>query len=113
MKCCTSKVATGGQLKRKIIIQTATKVQDDFGEETETWANTATMWASIQPVSGSEGITGNQINPEVTHKIMMRYRAGVTPANRVLYGTRVFDINVVRNIFEENRWLELLCREDI
>ncbi len=113
MKCCTSKVATGGQLKRKISIQSATKVQDDFGEETETWATDATMWASIQSVSGGEGITGNQINPEVTHKIMMRYRAGVTPANRVLYGTRVFDINVVRNIFEENRWLELLCREDI
>ena len=113
MQCCKTKIATAGQLRRRIAIQSAIVTQDDFGEEIETWQTDTVVWARIQPVQGKEFKAADQVTADVTHKIMIRYHAGLSTKQRIQYGTRVFDINFVRNIFEENRWHELLCKEDV
>ena len=112
MPACKT-ICTAGQLKRRIEIQSAVTTQDDFGAEIETWKQDAVVWARIQPVQGKEFESADQITAEVTHKIMIRYFAGLSTKQRIKYGTRVFDINFVRNVFEDNRWHELLCREDV
>ena len=48
----------------------------------------ATVWAAVDPVSGREYYAAEQAQSEVTHKVRLRYRAGVTPGMRVLLGQR-------------------------
>lgn len=50
---------------------------------------------------------------KVTHEVHMRYRAGVTPRNRVSWGNRVFDIKSAINADERNVELILLCEEAV
>jgi len=100
-----------GELRHRLTLQANRPVQDSFGAETETWVTLATVWAGISALKGHEMFTAQQTVAEVTHKVRMRYRAGVEPAMRLLFGARKFDINWVNNIDERNVELELLCTE--
>lgn len=101
-----------GNLKRKIIIQTYTKTPNDFGEVIKGWIDFKTAYASITPLSAKEFFKAG-VQAEATHKVEMRYLKDIKPKMRVLYGTRVFDIESVINVREENKTLQLICTEVI
>jgi len=71
------------------------------------------MHASIEPISGREYFSAQTTQADVTHRINLRYVAGVKPKMRVKYGSRIFDILSVSNVDERNRELQLMCRESI
>ena len=100
-----------GLLRHKFTVRTMTEAQDSAGELIQTWANGNTIWGSISPLSGSESLSGEQITAEVTHKVWIRYDSTVTPGTRLLFGSRVFEINSVLNKDERNIAMELLCKE--
>ena len=43
----------------------------------------------------------------------MRYRSGVTPAMRLVFDERIFNIRTIHNIDEKNDMLELLVEEGV
>ena len=49
----------------------------------------------------------------MTHRVKIRYRAGVTAKMRLTFGARVFNIRGVINAGERDRTLELLCEEGV
>lgn len=105
-----------GKLRHRVVIQAENATPDGAGGFSDPWASptvVATVWASVVPLSGSEQFRGMQLEDKITHKITMRYRAGVTAKNRIVFGTRPFNIRVVRNIDERDRWLELMCEEGV
>ena len=103
-----------GQLRHRIIIQVATEVQAaTTGEVTKTWATWQTVWASIEPISGREYWQAQQTHAELTHKLRIRYLPSLTVRHRVLFGTRVLEINAVQNLDERNIEMVLLCREAV
>ena len=77
------------------------------------WSNSATVWASIEPLSGRELITAQQAGAMISHKITMRHKAGVNPKDRITHSGRTFEIESVRNFRERDISLELLCREEV
>ena len=99
-----------GNLKHKIVIQTYSETQNDFGEVVKGWADFKTAYASITPVSAREFYKAG-VNNEVTHKIEVRYLKDIKPKMRVMYGSREFSIESVLNIREENKTLQLMCTE--
>ena len=102
-----------GRLRHRVELQSPSETANAFGEVTDSWATDATVWASIEPLSGSEGQIAKQTNPLVTHRVIMRYRSGVTPRNRVKFGTRIFEVTQVFNPDERGESLRLVCVEDI
>jgi len=102
-----------GTLRHHIQIQQKTTAQDSFGAPVETWAVFATVWAEIKPASSTDRAAFNQATaPETTHKVNIRYLAGVTSAMRVMFDSRVFEIIAPPlNWDERNRELTLMCRE--
>jgi len=102
-----------GDLRHRITLQQKTETRDSFGAVIETWNDVATLYASIEPLRGKEFFDAQQVNAEVTIRIRIRYRSGVTPNMRVLFGTRTFDIQSVINVDERNREMILMCREVI
>jgi SPP1 family predicted phage head-tail adaptor len=102
-----------GALDKRVIVQAVSRITDDAGGSTVTWTNVATTWASIEPANGHEPYVAQALRGNVTHKVCMRYRPGMTPANRLLHGTRVFNVQAVLDEKEEKRFLLLLCEEDV
>lgn len=100
-----------GLLRHKFTVRTMTEEQDAAGELVQTWADGNTIWGSITPLSGGESLSNEQITAEVTHKVWVRYDSTVTPGTRLLFGSRVFEINSVLNKDERNVAMELLCKE--
>ena len=97
-------------LKHKIIIQTYSETQNDFGEVVKGWEDFKTAYASITPLSAKEYYKAGT-NAEVSHKIELRYIKDIKPKMRVVYDDREFSIESVLNIREANKTLQLICTE--
>lgn len=102
-----------GGLRHKVQIQSKTEDRTATGAVTYTWTTFASPWAAIEPLYGREYFASQQVQAEVTTRIRIRYRVGVTPDMRVLWGTRVFSIKSVINLDERNREMHLMCIEEV
>jgi len=71
----------------------------------------ATTRAMVSPVTSRERDQAMSVQTERTHRVNMRYRAGVTEAMVVGLGTRRFRIAGVRDLEERHREIELACVE--
>jgi len=100
-----------GKLRKRVELQSNTPVANAVGEHVPGWATVDTVWAGIMPASGSERFRNDMESAEVSHKIKIRYYAGLTPAMRIKYGTRIFDIQSVINMQERNADMEILALE--
>jgi SPP1 family predicted phage head-tail adaptor len=105
-----------GSLKRRITIQKRPVNQTASGGIAENWANVGTFWASIKalPTKKPEPFKAEQFTSEVTHDVRVRYSSlskVITPAMRIKFGSRYFDIQAVVIIEEENRELQLIALE--
>lgn len=103
-----------GQLRHRITIQQKTAgspQQNAAGEPDVSWTDYLVVYASVDPVTGKEPFLAQEHMSVVSHKIRVRYRAGVTAAMRVVYASRYFDIKAVLNWGERNKELLLLCEE--
>lgn len=94
-----------GLLRHRVQIQRKSVVVSATGTETETWTTIDTVWASVSPVEGREVVQGIRLLADVTHLIELRYRAGLTPADRFVFGNRIFD--VVQLLDTDERHIEL------
>ena len=99
-------------LKKRITIQSQARTADGMGGWTETWATLTTVWAAVWPVSAREILKAGQTSMEITHRVRIRYRAGVLASYRILYGTRYLSIVSIINPSERGEWLDLLCKEN-
>jgi SPP1 family predicted phage head-tail adaptor len=102
-----------GKLRQRVTIQEYAATRDSFGAEVPAWADVATVWASVTPVSGKEYFASAQVNAEVSTKITMRYLAGITPKIRVVFEARTFEIISVLNFEERDIELNLMCKERV
>lgn len=100
-----------GKLRRRITLERLEQVPDGGGGYTETWVALATLWAAVEPLRGNERFQAQQVSNTLTHKVTIRYRAGVTPKMRIVYGSHVFAIEAVIDPEERHERLELLCSE--
>lgn len=102
-----------GDMNKRVSIQEASRTSDGAGGSVVTWTTTATVWASVEPTNGHEPYIAQALRGKVTHKVRMRYRSGVRPSMRLLYGSRIFTIQAALNDKEEGRYLMLLCEESV
>ena len=70
---------------------------------------------AIKPVSGREFIAQSGEKAIVTHKLTMRARDDfrLAPRDRLLFGTRIFNIRAVLDEMEGGRDWELMASEEL
>jgi len=100
-------------MRHRITLEAPTETQTADGSVTRTWAPFAAVWASVEPLLGREYFDAQREQADVSHRVCMRYLAGVTHSMRVSWGPRVFEIESVLNAGERNRELILMCRESV
>jgi SPP1 family predicted phage head-tail adaptor len=101
-----------GKYPHLVTIEAPESVQDVIGNWELTFAELCKAYASIEPLRGREYWAAAQMQSEITHEIKMRPPGvAITSACEIVFGTRRFEIEVVRNIGERNRELVILCKE--
>lgn len=95
-----------GALDRTITIQRFTATDDGYGNVTETWADFAAMRAQLVQASTDEFIRDYGVSDETVTIFRTRYLAGVTLADRVIYGGLIHNLKQVKEI-GRRRGLEL------
>jgi len=106
-----SAVTPIGRLRHRVTLQQPVDADDGSGGTTRTWSDVATLWARIEPLSADERVAAGRIEAAADHRIVIRWRAGVTAAMRFSFGTRVFEIRGVTDRDERHRFLDCLCEE--
>ena len=106
-------VLRAGALRHRIKIEVLTPTQDGTGEEIGSWDEFAIRWASVEPFTGREIFSSQQVHADITHRIRLRYLPGVVPKMRVVFKGRIFDIKYIISFQERDRELELLSTEDV
>lgn len=102
-----------GPLRHRVTFESRKTGRDEYGQPVEGWDVVATLWASVEPISGRELLTAQQVQTAVTHRIRCRYRAGIQAAQRIVFGARNFDIQTVINPMEIGAALEILAVEGL
>lgn len=105
----------------RISIQSAATTDDGAGGRYETWSDAFTVWAEVEPMTGREIYVNAQLQSRVDARITIRYKSElsdtqVTAKYRVKNGTRVYNIQAVRNLDDDMKhegklFQQLLCVE--
>ncbi len=109
------------RLRHRITLQQEVETPDGAGGYAKSWADVADLWAEIMPVissgakldksAGREIVLGGQIQHELSHRILLRYRDDITPSMRLVYENSIFNIVYVANVEERNETLQLLVHQ--
>lgn len=100
-----------GQLRHQVTIERPQITRDTAGGEVTTWLPIATVYAGVETLSGREWVTANAAGGELSHRVRMRYFAGLESTDRLTYAGRTFHIEAVLNTDERNVELVVMCRE--
>lgn len=102
-----------GKLRHKVELQSVQRTKNAYMEDIEDWVTFAIQWASIEPLRGTQALIAQQIEAEMTHRVVVRYNASLTADCRVKQDGRIFTIVSVRDIDERQRHQELMCKEAV
>lgn len=100
-----------GKLRHRVTIQEKAVVRDDFGGETITWSDVDEVWAAVEPLQGREFLEGRTLEAAVDTRIRIRYRSGIVPEMRVVWGAHVYDVQAALDPKGERKELHLMSRE--
>jgi SPP1 family predicted phage head-tail adaptor len=102
-----------GKLRTPVTIQKQVGNVADFGLSTNRWEDFETTWASVSPLNGQDQTVALQIDPTLTHRVMLRANPSrrIKPSMRVLVDDRTLEIKTVLTVDERGAELSLLCVE--
>jgi SPP1 family predicted phage head-tail adaptor len=100
-----------GKLRESITIQQKTDVVSDSGEVVATWTTYASAFADIRTPSGREFFGQDKFNATASHVVTVRWNAGITPAMRVLWGSRILNIIYINEDRQHANMMQLNCME--
>jgi SPP1 family predicted phage head-tail adaptor len=91
-------VISAGKLDRQITLQRKSFIKDEYGAETETWIDIATVWAQKLDMRGTERHTAQQTVAQLDTKFRIWNRRGLTPIDRISYAKKIYDVGGVLEI---------------
>jgi SPP1 family predicted phage head-tail adaptor len=99
-----------GRLRHRVTLQARVAGADEWGAPSTAWQDVATVWASVEPVSGREFFAGAQTQSAVTSKVIVRAGVAVTPAMRAVFCGRTLQVEAVLTS-SKGDMLTLMCAE--
>ena len=106
MKCCDY---NAGMLRTVCQFQRKGRVSDGSGGWAEVWGNLpgAATRCHFKALSGGERFQAQRAEATTRNRIVVRYFADLTDADRVVIAGRRYDITFINNVELRNRWLEI------
>lgn len=102
-----------GELRHRAIIQKPDDVASGFNG-TRSWHTYATVWCKIEPTRGQYSFDEDTKKDQssVTHIITIRYIRGLDTSMRLSFEGRFFTFEVIRNLDERNREIQIEAKEE-
>ena len=97
-----------GAFDRPIVLERKAVTADAVGDPAATWLELGRPFARVRMTGGREHLAAGAERTEAKATFLIRYRPGLTTADRVVYRDRVYDIEAITEI-GRNRTLELLA----
>lgn len=104
----------GGKCKTIATFERLAVVAGDFDDNEDVWELVATAHVALEPLRGEERVAAQQINEQISHKVIWRYSAASIALDsgcRMLVGDRTFQIVSLLNVNERNHWIEAMVIE--
>ncbi|QND20397.1 phage head closure protein [Rhizobium leguminosarum bv. viciae] len=87
-----------GNMARRITIERETENTKPSGDVTKAWAPVATVWAEVLQQTASEFFTGYGEAETGTVIFRVRYRPGITSADRVTYNGQPYGLKEIKEL---------------
>jgi SPP1 family predicted phage head-tail adaptor len=100
-----------GAMRRRLLLERPVGVPDGSGGETRSHERVAAVWARVEWLSGEERWRAGRPEQALSHRISMRWRAGVDAGQRLRDATQIFDIRAVADPDGGRRRLVCLAEE--
>ena len=100
-----------GELKHRVTFWDKNATQDEYGQEVVIWTEAFTAWAAIEPLLGREFLESRREEAQVSSRIRIRQRDGITPVMRATWGAHIYDIEGVLPVKTNNREIVLMVNE--
>jgi SPP1 family predicted phage head-tail adaptor len=97
-----------GRFRNELALEACVPVADGIGGYVESWAEIATMFGMIEPVSARSAFGAGQTLETMTHRVTIRHRNGVESGMRLRKQGRIFEIMTVHDPDDSGRYL--MCR---
>jgi len=101
-----------GKLRHLVQIRKYEAVKNDYGEESKTWVLFSNAWAEVKPLKAEEYFSAFGTEHTATHRIIIRYIAGLTSDMDIFFEGRQFEIVGVRDYFERHKYIEIIAKEN-
>ncbi len=102
-----------GSLRERVTIQSKTLTTDQYHEQSESWSDVCSVYASVRPVSANEQVTADRLETQQRMVITIRYRKGVAVKNRLKHvqdgAARYYSVESVTNRDFRNRVLDIIA----
>lgn len=106
-----------GNFDQRIVLQRRLETRSPRGESIVTYVDAFAVWAAVEPLSGRELFHAQQTQSEVTTRIRIHWRSGVTQLMRVLHVTTygspdisdLYDIKSVIDVRAKHHEMHLMC----
>lgn len=81
-----------GTLRHRLQFQSLLRYLDTAGDTVESWVTDFECWGSVEPLSVREFVASQAVQSQVTARVVIRYRTGVVPTQRILFRGKVYNI---------------------
>ena len=100
-----------GDLDQRVTVERLQGGFDELGQPLpDTWAPLFTCWAAVEPLVGREYLAAQAAQSEVTARVTMRYRRGITAQDRVIHNGTIYGIESLVDVRSGHRELVLMCK---
>lgn len=100
-----------GRLNKRVTIYSYAEMDTALGGVKTGLRKTATVWAELRPVRGTEFLEYYREANALQYKVTMRWRSGLTEKDVLVFEGRQFEINSIINIMEGKTYMEVYCTE--
>lgn len=110
-----------GRLRHRVLIQSPEPGRSKYGDEKHSWpaaeetAETTTVWCEVRAASGRELFASGQVQAQVSHRVTMRHRPGLTPKDRLVWvdgGNLILNIVAVLPSVGAANMLDVWCLQE-
>jgi SPP1 family predicted phage head-tail adaptor len=100
-----------GALRRRLVLEGPVGTPDGLGGATQAFVTVAAVWGQVEWLSGREDWVRGRPEQVATHRVTLRWRAGVDSGQRLRDGARLYDIRAVADPDGGRRRLVCLVEE--
>lgn len=94
-------------------LQEEVRTGDAQGGYSRSWKTIAEVWAQIDAADGREKLFASRLESAVTHRVVIRFREGVSAGQRLEYEGKIFNIRHVSGTGLDRELIEMLVEEGV